>query len=79
MYLAATPKEDQILIFKTDYRLMQVESNAHGSSGSILQYFRPSLSYHLSLRSFCLFLSGRSLKDEFTATKKPVLVRQAVI
>ena len=27
--------------------------------GSILQYFRPSLSYHLSLRSsFCLFLSG---------------------
>ena len=27
---------------------------------SILQYFRPSLSYHLSLRSlFCLFLSGR--------------------
>ena len=28
--------------------------------GSILQYFRPSISYHLSLRSlFCLFLSGR--------------------
>ena len=27
---------------------------------SILQYFRPSLSYHLTLRSlFCLFLSGR--------------------
>ena len=27
--------------------------------GSILQYFQPSLSYHLSLRSlFCLFLSG---------------------
>ena len=26
---------------------------------SILQYFRPSLSYHLSLRSlFCIFLSG---------------------
>ena len=26
---------------------------------SILQYFQPSLSYHLSLRSlFCLFLSG---------------------
>ena len=30
------------------------------SKGSILQYFRPSLSYSLSLRSlFCLFLSGR--------------------
>ena len=29
-------------------------------SWSILQYFRPSLSYHLSLRPlFCLFLSGR--------------------
>ena len=27
---------------------------------SILQYFRPSLSYHLFLRPlFCLFLSGR--------------------
>ena len=29
-------------------------------SWSILQYFRPSLSYHLTLRPlFCLFLSGR--------------------
>ena len=28
--------------------------------GSILQYFRPSLNFHLPLRSlFCLFLSGR--------------------
>ena len=35
---------------------MQVESIA---KWSILQYFRPSLSYHLSLRPlFCLFLSG---------------------
>ena len=35
---------------KANYRLLQ---------GSILQYFRPLLSYHLSLRSlFCLFLSG---------------------
>ena len=31
-----------------------------GQKGSILQNFRPSLSYRLSLRSlFCLFLSGR--------------------
>ena len=44
---------------KTNYRLMQVKSIAECSNGSILQYFRPSLSYHLSLRSlFCLFLSG---------------------
>ena len=42
---------------KTDYLLMQVKSIA---KCSILQYFQPSLSNHLSLRSlFCLFLSGR--------------------
>ena len=39
---------------------MQVKSIAECSKGSILQYFRPSLSYHLSLRSlFYIFLSGR--------------------
>ena len=39
---------------------MQVKSIAECSKGSILQYFQPSISYHLSLRSlFCLFLSGR--------------------
>ena len=39
---------------------MQVKSFAECSKGSILQYFRPSLRYHLSLRPlFCLFLSGR--------------------
>ena len=38
---------------------MQVKSIAECSKGSILQYFRLSLSYHLSLRSlFCLFFSG---------------------
>ena len=31
---------------------MQVKSIAECSNGSILQYFRPSLSYHLSLRIF---------------------------
>ena len=36
---------------------MQVKSIAEGG---ILQYCRPVLSYHLSLRSlFCLFFSGR--------------------
>ena len=43
------------LVFKANYRLMQVESIAKCSKGSILQYFRSSFSYHLSLRS--LFLS----------------------
>ena len=38
---------------------MQVKIIAECSIESILQYFGPSLSYHLSLRSlFCLFLSG---------------------
>ena len=38
---------------------MQVKSIAVCSKGSILQYFRLSLSYQLLLRSlFCLFLSG---------------------
>ena len=44
---------------KTNYHLMQVKSIAECSKGSNLQSFRPSLSYHLLLRSlFCLFLSG---------------------
>ena len=38
---------------------MQVKSIAEYSPWSILQYFWPSLNYHLSLRPlFCLFLSG---------------------
>ena len=48
------------MVFKTYYHLMQVKSIAECSKGSILQYFLPSLSNHLFLRSlFCLFLSGR--------------------
>ena len=51
--------KDEKMVFKTNYHLMQVKSIVQCSKGSILQYFRPSLSYHLSLRSmFCLFLSG---------------------
>ena len=56
----ATLKEDKNLVLKTKYRLMQVKSIAECSKWSLLRYFRPSLSYHLSLRSdFCLFFSGR--------------------
>ena len=75
------------MVFKTNYRLMKVESIAECSKGSILQYFRPplsskrgilqyfrpSLSYHLSLRSsFCLLLSGR-LRQVLLYKKKPLL------
>ena len=38
-------------VFKTDNHLMQVKSIAKCSKGSILQHFKPSLSYHLSLGS----------------------------
>ena len=38
---------------------MQVNSIAEYSKGKFLQYFRPSLSYHLSLRSLFSILSGR--------------------
>ena len=57
--LSVHSKEDQKLVFKTDYRLLHVKSIAECPKGSILQYFRPALSLHLSLRPlFCLFLSG---------------------
>ena len=52
--------KDQKLVFKSKYHLMHVKSIAEWSKGIILQYFRPSLSYHLSLSFLlCLFLSGR--------------------
>ena len=59
--LSGHSKEDQKWFsMLSDYPLMHVKSIAECSKGSILQYFRPSLSYHLSLISlFCLFLSGR--------------------
>ena len=56
----ATQKEQKKLVFSTDHSLMQVKSIAECSKGSILQYFRPSLSNHFPLRPlFCLSLSGR--------------------
>ena len=59
MYSKTHSQKDQKLVFKTNCRLMQVKSIAEFSKGSILQYFRPSLSDNWSLRSlFCLFLSG---------------------
>ena len=46
--------------FQNQLSLNAGQSIAEYSKGSILQYFWPSLSYHLSLRYlFCLFLSGR--------------------
>ena len=61
------------LVFKTDYRLMQVNSIAECSKGSILQYFQPSLSFHLSLRSF-LSIFEWPLKTGFTVLKRSVVM-----
>ena len=54
--LSGHSKVEQKLGFKTAYRLVQVKSIAECSDGSILQYFRPSLNFHLSFRP--LFLSN---------------------
>ena len=46
---------------------MQVKRIAECSNGSILQYFRPSLSYHLYIRSLlCLFWSDRLRQVQVT-------------
>ena len=65
--LSGHSKRTQKLFFKTDYRLMQVKSIAECSKGSILQYFRPSLSYHFSLRPlFCIFnIQNKGLNEKF--------------
>ena len=43
------------MVFKTDYGLMLVESIAECSKGSILQYFRTSLSYQLDQNVLFIF------------------------
>ena len=53
-----------------NYCLMQVESIAECSKGSILRYFRSSLSYHLPLRPFFvyfewLFYTGFTVYTKF--------------
>ena len=51
-----TPK----MVFNTEYCLMEVKRIAECSPWSILQYFRPPLSYCFPLRPwFSIFLSGR--------------------
>ena len=52
-------KKDQKLVFKTDYHLMQVKSLQNAPRESILQYVRPSSSYHLSIKTFVLSIFKR--------------------
>ena len=56
----------QKMAFQDNYRLMQVISIAECSKGNILQYFRPSISYQLSLRPFILFIFELSFYLGFT-------------
>ena len=53
--------QDQLLL-NADQKYCRMRQGEHSAIllTFILQYFQPSLSYHLSLRPlFCLFLSGR--------------------
>ena len=59
-------KIDKTKGLKTDGSLLKVESIAECSKGSILQYFPPSLSYRLSLRSLFLSIFEWLLKTGFT-------------
>ena len=51
---------------------MQGKSIAKCSQGNILQYFRPSLSYHLSLRPLFVYFEW-PLKTGFAVTETPIL------
>ena len=67
LLLSKRPK----MVFKTNYRIMHVKSIAECSKGNILQYYRPSLNYQLSLRYlFCLFLRGRFTQALLNAGQK---------
>ena len=52
-------KEDQKLVFKTDYRLMQVKSIAECSKGTFCNTFDLDSATICHYHLFCLFLSGR--------------------
>ena len=54
------------LTFKTDNGLMQVKSIAECSNWRILQYFKPSLSYHFVIKIFVLFIFEWLVKTGFT-------------
>ena len=47
-------QKDQILVFKTNYRLMQAKSIAECSMGSILQYFPPSFKIQSVIKIFVI-------------------------
>ena len=57
------------MVFKTDDTLYRSKVLQNAPR----EYFRPSLSYHLSLKPlFCLFLSGRLIQTGFTVCILPM-------
>ena len=66
----------QKLVYKTNYLLMQVKSIAECSKGSILQYFWPSLSYHLSFKIFILSIFEWLFYTGFTVDKNSYFHKQ---
>ena len=57
--LSSCSKRRPKIVFQDGLLLNAGQKYCRMLQESILQYFRPSLSYHLSFRSyFCLFLSG---------------------
>ena len=65
------PQKDRKFVFKTNYHLTQVKSIAECSKGSILQYFLPSLSYHLSFRSLVFSIFEWLFNSGFTVREIP--------
>ena len=68
LVLSGHSKRRPELVFMPEHRLMPIKRIAECSKESILQYFRPSLNYHLSLRYFCLILIGRLRSEEIIST-----------
>ena len=73
--LSGQSKRRPKVVFKTDYCLMQVKSIAECSKGSILQYFRPSLSYSLLFRSLLCSVVPRSRFLGDTSVPLPEFLR----
>ena len=73
---AATPGNRKKEVRNTDSRFSALAgqlSCTPVTSESILQYFQPSFSYHLSLKSVLLSIFEWPLKTGFAVTENPIL------
>ena len=66
MSKTATLKATKKLVFKTNYRLMKVESIAECSKGSVLQYFQPFIKLPFVFKTFLLSNFEWPIKTGFT-------------